>query len=510
MPGAVPDQPLVSMRGICKSFGTNEVLHDVDFLIEVGRVHGLVGHNGAGKSTLIKVLAGMYADYTGTIYLAGRPVRLTTPASSLTAGISVIQQEFTLVPAFTAEQNLALGRETLTRFGTLDKRAMRREAADLLGDLAFDVPLGVPVGRLSVAHQQLTEIAKALIRQAGILVMDEPTARLAPEEREALFDVTRRLTGRGVGIVYISHFLDEVLAISDTITVLRDGDVIASRPAAEFTLKELSADITGDAPAVGLSSGGASRDSAGGSVVLRLQGFGAVGRPPSDLEVAAGEIVGLAGLVGSVRTSLAEAICGARSHTGGIFVSGRTQGFASPAEAADSGVVLVPEDRKNRGLVLTSPIGENITLTALSRLFTRLGFVQSTRQAQAIRGAVDRFEIRGGDRPKAPAQSLSGGNQQKVLIARVAISEPKLMILDQPTAGVDIGAKAEIYRYIKELAAQGVGCLVVSDEPEELLILADKIAVVKNGHVSQVVSPSGLTPGSLLNLMSTADIEFGR
>ena len=509
MPDAVPDQPLVSMLGICKSFGANEVLHDVDFSIEAGHVHGLVGHNGAGKSTLIKVLAGMYADYTGQILLAGRPVRLTTPAASLAAGISVIQQEFTLVPAFTVEQNLALGRETTNRAGTLDKRAMRRQAVDLLADLGFDIPLGVPVGGLSVAHQQLTEIAKALIKQAGILVMDEPTARLAPEEREALFDVIRQLIGRRVGIVYISHFLDEVLAISDAITVLRDGVVIASRPASEFTLQELSSDITGDAgTAVQQTAAGEPR-ARSGEAALRIAGFGARGRPASDLEVDAGEIVGLAGLVGSGRTSLVEAICGARAHHGHITVAGREGGFASPAEAADNGVVLVPEDRKNRGLVLTSPIGENITLTALSRLLTRLGFVQAGRQRQVIRGAVDRFDIRGGDRPNSPASSLSGGNQQKVLIARVAISQPRLMILDQPTAGVDIGAKAEIYRYIKELASQGVGCIVVSDEPEELLTLADRIAVVKHGHVSAMVAPTGLTPANLLKLMSTADEATG-
>ena len=497
--------PLVRMRGISKSFVGIEVLHGVDFDIHAGRIHGLVGHNGAGKSTLMKTLAGLYADYAGEVELDGQAVRLASPAASLAAGIAVIYQEFALVPEFTVPDNLALGHENHSALGTLRKRAMQREAEALLAELGFDLPLDVPVRMLSVAHQQLTEIAKALGREARVLVMDEPTARLAPAERQALFAVTRKLAERGVGIVYISHFLEEVLEISDQVTVLRDGEVIRHAPAADLSLAELSRAIVGEAAA---TVGAGTARLATGSVLVeapvavRLDGFGAVGRPASSLEVRAGEIVGLAGLVGSGRTSLVEAVCGARPHRGKLEIDGRAMTFASPAQAADAGVVLVPEDRKNRGLVLTSPVSENITLTALAKLFARFGFVRPAEQRRAVTDAVARFNIRGTDRGRALARSLSGGNQQKVLIARVAAARPRVLILDQPTAGVDIGAKADIYRHVRALAAEGVACIVVSDELEELLTLADQIAVVRGGRITGTAAVSDLTPSRLLELMS--------
>ncbi len=498
----VTTTPLVAMRGISKSFFGNEVLHGVDFAIRAGRVHGLVGHNGAGKSTLMKTLAGLYTDYAGEVELDGRPVQLTSPAASLDAGIAVIYQEFALVPEFTVAANLALGRESHTSLRTIRNSVIRRDAEELLAELGFDLPMDVPVRQLSVAHQQLTEIAKALGRDARVLVMDEPTARLAPAERQALFAVTRKLAARGVGIVYISHFLDEVLEIADEITVLRDGDVVTHAPAEEFTLTALSRAIVGEA---GGDTSRVERESASRAdtaVVVRLDEFAALGRPASSLELRAGEIVGLAGLVGSGRTSLVEAVCGARPHQGTLEVEGRRVAFGSPAQAADAGVVLVPEDRKNRGLVLTSPVSENITLTALARLLARLGFVRAGEQRRTVDEAVTRFNIRGTDRGRAAAHSLSGGNQQKVLIARVAAARPRVLILDQPTAGVDIGAKADIYRHIFALAAEGVACIVVSDELEELLTLADRIAVVRGGRITSTEVAAALTPSRLLELMS--------
>jgi ABC-type sugar transport system ATPase subunit len=497
------------MRGIAKSFTGNEVLHQVDFDIYAGQVHGLVGHNGAGKSTLMKTLAGLYSDYSGEVRLDGQAVRLASPGASLGAGIAVIYQEFALIPEFTVDANLALGHEEHTRLGTLRKPAIRRQAESLLADLGFDLPLDVPVGRLSVAHQQLTEIAKALSRQAKVLVMDEPTARLAPAERQALFAVTRKLAQRGVGIVYISHFLEEVLEICDEVTVMRDGHVIAHQAAASFTLGELSRAIVGDAAEAVLGNGTGAANSAvdrATAALVELDGFAAWGRPPSRLQVHAGEIVGLAGLVGSGRTSLVEAICGARSHQGRLRIAGHEGGFTSPAQAAAAGVVLVPEDRQKRGLVLTSSVSENITLTALNRL-TRLGFVRAARQRETVIGAVQRFNIRGTADGRALARSLSGGNQQKVLIARVAVAEPKVLILDQPTAGVDIGAKSEIYRHIRALAAEGVACLVVSDELEELLTLCPRIAVVRGGRIVEEIEAAGLRPGDLLARMSLTSDE---
>jgi ABC-type sugar transport system ATPase subunit len=504
MTSTATQTPLVSMRGISKSFFGNEVLHGVDFTIHAGRVHGLVGHNGAGKSTLMKTLAGLSSDYTGEVELDGQAVRLASPAASLGAGIAVIHQEFALVPDFTVEANLALGRERHTRTGTVLKRQMRQEAEMLLADLGFDIPMDVPVRRLSVAHQQLTEIAKALSREARILVMDEPTARLAPAERQALFAVTRKLAARGVGIVYISHFLDEVLEICDEVTVLRDGDLVDHAPAGNYTIASLSRAIVGEEALEEAAEPltGPAAAAADGHVVVALKEFGAQGRPASSFEVRAGEVLGLAGLVGSGRTSLVEAVCGARPHTGTLIVDGKQAQFGSPAQAADAGVVLVPEDRKHRGLVLTSSVAENITLTALAKLFTSLGFVKAAEQRRAVSEAVTRYNIRGAQGGKALARSLSGGNQQKVLIARVAEAQPRVLILDQPTAGVDIGAKAEIYRHVRSLAADGVACIVVSDELEELLTLTDRIAVVRGGQVATIVPAADLTPGSLLELMS--------
>jgi len=496
------------MRGIHKSFAGHEVLCGVDFDITAGTVHGLVGHNGAGKSTLIKTLAGLYPDYSGTVLLDGRETRLANPAASLSAGIAVIYQEFALIPAFNVDANLALGREPAGKVRTLDKRTMRRQAEELLSELGFDIPLDVPVGKLSVAHQQLTEIAKALARDARVLVMDEPTARLAPTEREALFAVMKRLAVGGVGIVFISHFLDEVLRVCDSVTVLRDGRVTASGPAAGFTVTQLSQAIASpDAErraAQANAEAGQETQSANddGPPAVQLEQFGVPGRPPSSLEVRAGQIVGLAGLVGSGRTSLAEAICGARPHFGELRLQGHPMNFHSPSDAANAGVVLVPEDRKNRGLVLASSVTENITLTALTRLFGRLGFVRSAEQRQASNGAIAQFEISGTDGGRALARSLSGGNQQKVLIARVAVTNPRVLVLDQPTAGVDVGAKAEIYRHVRALASQGVACLVVSDELDELLALCDVIAVVRGGQVKRTLPADQLTPAALLEAMT--------
>lgn len=494
--------PLVSMRGISKSFVGIEVLHHVDFSVRAGEIHGLVGHNGAGKSTLMNVLGGVFPDYTGEVSLNGEPRRLTSPLASLDAGISVVHQEFSLIPEFTVPQNLALGREPRTAFGALRKREALDQCRALLDDLGFPLPLDQPVRRMSVGAQQLTEIAKAVGGQARVLVMDEPTARLAPREREALFAVIRQLSGRGVGIVYISHFLEEVLEISDAITVLRDGSVIAQAPASQFSLGELSRAVAGQAASDADAHAGAPSTAVQDAIALEIRDFGASDRPGSTLSVHAGEIVGLAGLVGSGRTSLAQAICGARTSHGALAVGGRPCRFSSPAKAAESGVVMVPEDRKTQGLVLTSPVSENITLTALGRLFTRLGFVEAGKQRQAVAQSVTRFNILGADAGKALAKSLSGGNQQKVLIARVALARPTLLILDQPTAGVDIGAKGEIYDHIRELARSGVACLVLSDELEELLGLTDRIAIVRSGRVHTVLPTEELDPGNLLELMS--------
>lgn len=473
-------QPVLEMRGVVKRFGRVEVLHGVDFRLDKGSIHALIGHNGAGKSTLIKVLAGMYADAAGEITLDGQPVRLDSPAASMAAGIAVIQQEFSLVPTFDAPTNIALGLEPRKVPGIIDHKAMRQRGIEALEKLGFDVPVDGPVGSLSVAHQQMVEIAKALSKDARVLVMDEPTARLAPPERATLFATMRRLADSGVGVIYISHFLDEVLQVSDTITVLRDGSVVMHGPNEGLTVSDLSGHIIGD----GHGRDGAARsETTLGDPRLTVSDFGPAGLFRASFEVRGGEVLGIAGLVGSGRTELLESIAGARAAVGTIAVDGSAPhaAFKDPARAMNAGIVLVPEDRKQRGLVLGRPIAENIVLSALARFLSRFGFVRAGKRQQHIDAAVERFHVIAAN-IKETVSTLSGGNQQKVLFARADGAQPKVLLLDQPTAGVDVGAKGELYKIIDDAVRGGAACIVTSDELEELLALSDRIAVLHAGE----------------------------
>lgn len=491
--------PVLEMRGIRKSFAGNEVLHGVDLEVRPGEIHALVGHNGAGKSTLIKVLGGVYADYRGDIVLGGATVRFAQPQDSLAAGVAVIHQEFSLVPGFDAAQNLALGHEPRRQVGLVDHSATQAQGAALLERLGLEVPLGVPARELSVAHQQLTEIAKALSRDARVLVMDEPTSRLARAEREALFAIMRRVSAQGVGIIYISHFLDEVLAVADRVTVLRDGAAITTCAADALTVDLLAEHIVGQSIAE-RTPHQATDDSA--PVVLELEQFGQRGRRGATLQVRAGQVLGLAGLVGSGRSSLLEALCAARPTQGSMRLRGAPVRFGSPADAAARGVVLVPEDRKHKGVVMQRGVDENIVLTALSRKYARAGIVRMGLRRRAVRASIQRFGIRTPS-PESPIAALSGGNQQKTLIARASEADPVVLLLDQPTAGVDIGAKGEIYAQVRALAAQGVACLVASDELEELLVLCDDIAVVRSGDIGPAQRVAGLDEPTLLAQISS-------
>ena len=490
---------LLNMRRISKSFAGNQVLHDIDIDLTAGEVHAVVGHNGAGKSTLIKVLAGMYDDYRGEIQIGGAAVRFNAPAASLAAGVAVIQQEFALVPFFTVAENIALGHEPAQN-GLIDRAVLRRQAQDLLQELGFEIPLDVPVSKLSVALQQLTEVAKALSRRARILVMDEPTARLAPAERGTLFGAMKKLKQRGVGIIYISHFLEEVLAKCDRVTILRDGHRIATGVARDFDASSLTAHIIGESAPDKDRISSVLRPAIG-KPVLELRNFGATGRPSSTLSIHAGEIVALAGLIGSGRTTLAEAICGARQNNGELRLDGHALRLGSVAAAAERGIVLVPEDRKYRGLVMASSVGSNIVLAALKRMYSHAGIVNAETRRQAIDRSVRKFSIQVAD-VDMPISALSGGNQQKVLLARAGLSRPKVLVLDQPTAGVDVGAKHEIYNQIRALAGEGVACLVVSDELEEILGLCDRVAIVRGSAVANVITVAGLTQHELLMHMS--------
>jgi ABC-type sugar transport system ATPase subunit len=492
------------MRDVRKRFAAGEVLHGVDFTLERGQIHALVGQNGAGKSTLMKVLGGVYPDYTGSVAIDGAEVDLSSPHAAIGAGVAVIYQEFSLVPDLSVAENIALGREPeLGARGLIDRRSLRRRSAAEAAAQGIDLPMDAPVRTLGVADQQLAEIVKALSRDARILVMDEPTARLSPAERDRLFGAMRRLREQGVGLVYISHFLEEVFTVADVVTVLRDGDVVASQPTASLDLAGLASLLVGGSVAQTQRS---TTDLPQGEVpVLELQDISVLGRPPISLELAPGEVVGVAGLVGSGRTRLARAIVGAAPSTGKIKVSGQQMEARSPGDSARAGVVMLPEDRRRDGLVLPSSIGRNVSLTALGLSLSRFGFVRRAARSTLVRSLVERLRITPSD-PNRTVQTLSGGNQQKVLMARAFGAGARVLILDQPTAGVDVGAKAEQYEHIRTVTGEGVGVMVISDDLDELLLLSDRILIMHGGGPVAVLPAASIDRETLLAVTTTGTL----
>ncbi len=477
-----PESPvtLLEMRDITKDFSGGRVLFGVDLSLMAGEVHALVGQNGAGKSTLVKILAGVYPDYGGSVRLAGETIDLRDPRQALDHGVAVIYQDFMLVPEMTVAENIALGHEPGKR-GLVAHSRVREASAAEAARLGIELPIDAPVKQLGVAGQQLTEIVKAISRRARILVMDEPTARLSGSERQRLFATVRDLAASGVGIIYISHFLEEIFEVADRVTVLRDGRVVTVESTARLDLPRLAGLIVGHAMAERSARRVTTRRE--GTPAVSLKGFGLPGRTGLlDLDIAAGEIVGLSGLVGSGRTSLARGLVGMeRSVVGTVTVgpwSGRPR---DPAQAARAGILLLAEDRKRQGLVLPRSVAENIALTALRTTLTRFGLVRSQRRGVVVRELMDRLSVVPA-RSDIPVARLSGGNQQKVVFARAIAASARVLILDQPTAGVDVGAKEELYAQIDRLAGEGIAMILISDDLDELLRLSDRIVVMRRGH----------------------------
>jgi ABC-type sugar transport system ATPase subunit len=491
--------PLLEMRGITKDFSGGRVLFGVDFSLRAGEVHALVGQNGAGKSTLMKILAGVYADYGGQVRLGGEPIDLRDPRDALQHGVAVIYQEFALVPEMTVAENIALGQEPGSR-GFVGHRQIRDDAIVETRRLGIHLPVDVPVAQLGVAGQQLTEIVKAISRRARILVMDEPTARLSGTERDRLFDIVRDLAASGVGIVYISHFLEEIFEVADRVTVLRDGRVVAVEPTSALDLGGLAQLVVGrevrETAERRLST---ITDEPG----VSLRGLIVPGRAgPIDLEVKAGEIVGLAGLVGAGRTSLARAMVGMERTASGSISVGDWSGLPGhPGEAAEVGILLLAEDRKRQGLVLQRSVAENIALTALRSTLTDRGFVRLRERARVVRELIERLHLVPA-RPDIPVSSLSGGNQQKVVFARAMAANARVLILDQPTAGVDIGAKEDLYAQIDRLAREGVAVIFISDDLDEILRLCDRIVIMRRGRAEAPVPAEGIDRAGLLEAIS--------
>jgi ABC-type sugar transport system ATPase subunit len=486
--------PLLSMRGICKSFPGVQALADVDLDLYPGEVLALLGENGAGKSTLIKVLAGAHCPDAGTIALDGHPVSLPDPLAARRAGIGVIYQEFSLVPWLSARANVFLGQEQ-ARLGFLAHRDERRRARALFERLGIAIDPETPCAELSVARQQAVEIARALAFRARVLVMDEPSAALPAQEVERLFAVIRDLKAQDIGIIYVSHRLEEVFALADRVTVLRDGRHVATRPIAEVTRERLIELMVGRK----LENEFPPRRVTPGAPRLEVCGLrGGMVRGVS-FAVRAGEVVGLTGLVGAGRTETARLVFGAdRAEGGTVAVDSQPVTIRGPHDAIRQGVCLLTEDRKGQGLVLGRSVRENFTLASLPD-FARLGFVNARRERTALARYIEALRIRLAT-AEQPVEQLSGGNQQKVLLARWLQARSRVILFDEPTRGVDVGARYDIYLLINELAAQGKAVLLISSELPEVLGMADRILVMRAGRVAGEVAAAGATQEQVFRL----------
>lgn len=475
--------PRISFRNIEKSFGGTAALKDVSFDVQPGTVHALVGENGAGKSTLMKVLAGAIHADDGQMLLDGTAFTPTNPREAQQQGVAIVYQELSLVPHLSVAENVYLGRWPHSAIGMVQAGKLHDQVAALFNRLELSIPIRAQASSLSIAQQQMVEIARALSMDANLLVLDEPSAVLTPPEVESLFRFVRQLTARGVSVIYISHRLDEIFALADIVTVLRDGRHVSTKPVGEVTRESLIRDTVGR----DLSGQFPPREAVIGATVLEVKGLSSRGRFQNvTFDVRAGEVFGLTGLVGSGRSSIAHALFGDATIYGGSFqIHGQDGPFRGPREAQRAGVALVPEDRKHDGLLLHRSVRENLTLAHLPDV-SAARIIGIKRERNAARAMVDSHRIRTAG-VNAPISSLSGGNQQKALIARWLSRKYKLVILDEPTRGVDVGAKAEIYALINNIAAGGAAVLMISSELPEVIGMCDRIGVMQEGRLAGII-----------------------
>jgi ABC-type sugar transport system ATPase subunit len=498
--GRGPGDLLIEAVGIAKHFGGVQALKDVSVSIRSGSVHALVGENGAGKSTLGRVLAGAVRPDRGTLQIAGEAVRHHSPRDAIRAGVALIAQELELVPQLTVAQNIMLGHEPRAR-GLLSRSKLRKRAGEIIADAGFDLALDARVGDLKVAERQQVEILRAIARNARLIVMDEPTTALTASEVEKLGAIIRTLVRGGAAVVYVSHNLKDVLAFADTITVMRNGSVVQTTPAHGETEHSLVEAILGRATDVLFPP--QERPSQDAPVVLSVRGLGHSRSHEHGIsfELRRGEILGVAGLLGSGRSTLARMLFQAeRPGSGEVILDGTRIGH-SPREAFNAGLALLPEDRRELGLIMGRSITENLTLPHLGQL-SRAGLVDRTRTAQRAKQLMTDLGITAPS-PRVAVQTLSGGNQQKVLFGKCLLRHPKVLILDEPTRGVDVGAKLTIYSLIQRLAQDGAGIIVISSEIEEVLGLAHRVLVMRNGEVVANL------PNDRLELSTIMQAAFG-
>jgi monosaccharide-transporting ATPase len=490
-PGLEDGVAVLALEGIEKRFAGVTALAGVSLRLFPGQVHALVGENGAGKSTLIKVMTGFYRPDAGTIALRGHPVHFDSAGASQAAGVQTVYQEVNLVPARSVAENLMLGREP-TRFGLVDNKTRDRQAREILAHFGLGgIDVRQPVGALGLGTQQMVAIVRAVSQQAAVVVLDEPTSALAAGEVERLIDVVRRLADQGVAVVYVSHRMEEIYRLCHQVTVLRDGKVVHNGLLASLPREQLVAAMLGHELAAAVARPLTATTEAGDDRPLLLQASGvstSVGRRVSDVSIdaRAGEVVGLAGLLGAGKTELFRALFGADRAAGKVTVDGRQVRSGSPSSAIAAGMAFLPEDRKKEGIIPNLSVRENILAAGLRRV-SKGGVVSRRASDQIVRQYMERLNIKASS-PSQPVKELSGGNQQKVLLARWLCLNPKLLLLDDPTRGIDVGAKAEVRSLIDDLARDGLGVLMTSSEIEEVIDTSERVVLMRDGSmVGQVV-----------------------
>jgi ribose transport system ATP-binding protein len=480
---------------VSKSFGPIEVLSDISLALQPGEVHAVIGENGAGKSTLMRILSGHLPPTKGGLFLDEEPVTFSGPVEAEHRGIVLVHQEILLAEDLTVAQNLFLGRE-VRRGGLMDDRAMRARTVTALDELGAHLSPDTEVRRLSIADRQLVQIARALLVPHRVVVFDEPTAVLTPVEAESLFAVIRRLKAQGAAVLYISHRLNEVKAIADRVTVLRDGRLVATRDIEGLEPIEMARLMVGrDMSKLYPAKPATASD----TVVLAVDRMSVPGHvEEASFSLRRGEILGFGGLIGAGRTELFEGLVGLRPARGAVTLEGRPVAFRNARDAMAAGVVYLSEDRKGKGLLLRQTLRTNLTLAGLDA-FVRRGFIDVPREEAALDRAIEEFDIRARRRDLLAGQ-LSGGNQQKLLLAKMMLVEPRVVIIDEPTRGVDIGTKEQIYRFIANLAEQGRAVVVISSEMQELIGLCHRVLVMRNGRIAGEVGQRDLTEDAIVFL----------
>lgn len=495
-------EPLLALHHISKSFPGVKALDDIDFSIDKGEVVGLLGENGAGKSTLMKIISGVYAPDAGEMYWQGQKVRLKSIMDAKEKGIAIIFQELNNCPNLSALENLFLGHELRTAGNLVDFRAMKKKATEIFSYLDAHIPLGAPAGKLSVALQQMIEIGKALLADAKLIIMDEPTSSLTDREVQKLFQIVKELKSRGIAVIFISHKLEEVFHITDRIVVLRDGRHVGELTTSKATQEELVALMVGR-EMQSFYSKRAKEPSQ--EVILKIEG---VSGPPYlsnvSFDLRKGEILGLAGLIGAGRTELALLLIGAEQKTAGtVYLQGKKVDIRSPWQAIAHGIAYLSEDRKTKSLILQMPVRANITMAIHRAVSGALGTLDRKKELEVTNHFVKLLEIKTSG-PEQIVNNLSGGNQQKVVLAKWLATKPSILILDEPTRGIDVHAKAEVHKIITDLADSGTSIILISSELPEIVALSDRVVVMHEGQVKSILDKHEISQEKIMSRVFSA------